>query len=46
MKTEYWILITALTLFILGSGFDSKILNFLGWITLISEIGYTLIKTI
>ncbi len=46
MKTDYWILLTALTFFILGSLFDSKSLNFLGWVSLIGEVGYILVKTV
>ncbi|MBP7708644.1 hypothetical protein KA107_03080 [Candidatus Pacearchaeota archaeon] len=46
MKMDYWILLTALVFFVLGSIFDSSALNFLGWVSLVAEVGYILIKTV
>ena len=46
MKWDIWIILTAIIFFIVGAVFDYSILNFLGWVTLIIEIGYILIKTV
>jgi len=46
MKMDYWILICAVIFFLLGSIFNSSMLNFLGWVSIAAEVGYILVKTV